>query len=75
MFPNVEYTLHGNTFSSNCQAKCLKQPSTLDLRFESKHFVISVANQLNQNSFINQLLMQSSNCSYTRIYLQWIFSF
>ena len=73
--PNVLYTLYGKTFCLNCQAKYLKQPSTLELHFESKYFVISVAEGLNQNSFLNGLLMESSNCSYNHILLQWTISF
>ena len=38
-----------------------------DLCFESKYFVISVVDQLNQDSFMNQILMESSNYSYTHI--------
>ena len=53
MFPNVMWTLHGKTFCLNFLAECLKQPSKIDLCFKSKYFVISVADQLNQNSFMN----------------------
>ena len=74
-FPNVVETLHGKTFYLNCQAENLKQPSTLGLRSESKYFAISVANQLNQKSFMNRLLTESSDCSYTHIQLQWTISF
>ena len=52
-FPNVMWTLYGKTFCLNCLAECLKQPSKIDLCFKSKYFVISVADQLNQNSFMN----------------------
>ena len=65
-FPNIVYT-DGKTFCLNRCAEYLKRPSTLELHFDSKYFVISVADQLNQNSFMNQLLMESSNCSYTHI--------
>ena len=67
MFPNVVYALHGKTFCLNCWAQYLKWPTTLDICFESKYFVISVADQLNQNSFMNQFLVDSSNCSETHI--------
>ena len=57
--PNVKYTLHGKRFCLNCKVECLKQTSTFDLHFESKYFVNSVADQLNQNSFMKRLLMES----------------
>ena len=65
--PNVKYTLHGKTFCLNCKVECLKQTSTFDLHFESKYFVNSVADQLNQNSFMKRLLMESWKCSCNHI--------
>ena len=46
-------TLHGKTICLNCLAECSKGQSKLELCFESKYFVILVADQLKQNSFMN----------------------
>ena len=63
-FPNMVCALHGKTFCLNCSAECLKHPFKLDLYFESKYFVIPVANQLNQNSFMNCWLNLQTVCTH-----------